>query len=181
MNKNDIENILHEPDGQELYAMATEVKQSYEHQHRPTEVDVEAQWKKFAATHQKTKRPNWRKVAATILLLIGLTALALTIPAIYLVKDATPEGNTMTGNTINAGQEVVKEAFVFDDVPLEQVLSEMADYYGAEVVFSDASRKEIRLYTQLDKHLSLQEAIALLNHLEHLKLRLEDGPKIVVE
>ena len=81
----------------------------------------------------------------------------------------------------------VSEPIVFDNVSLDEMLSQIAAYYQAEVSFQNESARQLRFYFVWKREDGLEHAIDKLNRFESLSLRLEEkngehlSSKIIVE
>ena len=72
------------------------------------------------------------------------------------------------------------EPVVFDNVPLERMLPEIAAYYHAEVSFQSDKARQLRFHFVWKPEDGLPHAIDKLNRFESLTVRL-DGNIIIVE
>ena len=135
------------------------------------EPDVEGEWEKFAADHYgednngKTNfslfalHSSLQKIAASfvgVLLVSGMAFAAIHIvrmvnnqkaesvqverPASYKPSTALP-ADTVKTDTTDTVQPVV-----FDNVPLEKMLTEIAAYYHAEVSFLNDDARQLRFH-----------------------------------
>ena len=68
----------------------------------------------------------------------------------------------------------------FDDVSLETMLGEMAEYYGVKIVFQNQEAKQLRFYYEWNSENSLQSVVDELNHSQQIILSL-DNEQLVVE
>ncbi len=147
------------------------------------EIDVEAQWQKFSARHLPHRHhmlPRW-VAAACICLVVGVT-LAVTLPRL---ADNKPQAQTMV-ETPALEKETMQEpqeetSFIFRNVTLLQVLDTLSAYYHVNVIYNNKEAVQLRLYTQIEKDLSLSEAVVLLNKLGGISLRIENEDTLIVE
>lgn len=179
MENKDIEKILDEQDGKELYETATEVKSAFAHTHH-VNVDVDKEWAKFAAKHQQG---NWfsrfRAVAACALLVIGI-AVAAVAPSFFPKSDAPAEAENAGGGA-DVAEMTEGNVMLFHDVTLDEILDKLSTLYDAEVICSNEEALQLRLYTQIDRNATLSEALDVLNHFEQVNLRLDEENRIIVE
>lgn len=147
------------------------------------EIDVEAQWQKFSARHLPHRHrmlPRW-VAAACICLVVGV-ALAVTLPRLSANKPQAPimaEAPALSEETL---QETIAEtSFVFHDVTLQQVLDTLSAYYHVNVIYINKEAAQLRLYTQIEKDLTLSGAVSLLNQLGGMSLRIENEDSLIVE
>ena len=182
INPQDMKDLLQEPDGKELYQMAAETKKAFAHE-QETEIDVEHEWNKFAARHTTPWYVRYRAIAACAALFVGVTIAAIVHITATPTKptqqseDGKPAPTEQTQQVGTSEQEM----FVFDNATLKTVLMNLAVHYNAEVEFRNSKSRNIRLHVQIDKGLSLQEAVELLNHFDKVNLKLTDNNTIIAE
>ena len=75
-------------------------------------------------------------------------------------------------------KEIVHKTF--DNVSLETMLGEMAEYYGVKIVFQNQEAKQLRFYYEWNSENSLQSVVDELNHSQQIILSL-DNEQLVVE
>ena len=98
-----------------------------------------------------------------------------------ITTDSTKTDTTMAIPT------AVSEPIVFDNVSLDEMLSQIAAYYQAEVSFQNESARQLRFYFVWKREDGLEHAIDKLNRFESLSVRLEEkngehlSSKIIVE
>ena len=74
-----------------------------------------------------------------------------------------------------------QESIVFDNQTLEEILSQMAHYYRAEVIFQSERIRQLRFHFVWRKGETLQQTVKRLNYFEHVDIKLQDGKLIVEE
>lgn len=185
MEEKDIQQIMQENDGQELLRMACDVRSALASQQN--QPDVDAEWKRFSQTHSRVSPLFiWRKyvaVAACIILVCGI-GIAAVLPSLRQQKaeSENPVLPSTEENTVGIEhQQTAQNAFTFQNATLEEVMQQLSVYYQAEVKYANPEKRSIRLHIQLDKSLSLAEAVQFLNHFEKVKLRLTDSRTVIVE
>jgi hypothetical protein len=95
-------------------------------------------------------------------------------PASYKPSTALPTDTVKTDTT------ATMQPVVFDNVPLEKMLPEIASYYDTEVSFRSEEARQLRFHFVWKREDGLGHAIEKLNRFESLNVRLEEG-KIIVE
>ena len=95
-------------------------------------------------------------------------------PVSYKPSTALPADTVKTDTTGTA------EPVVFDNVPLEKMLTEIAAYYHAEVSFLNDDARQLRFHFVWKHEDGLRHAIDKLNRFESLSVRLDEN-KIIVE
>jgi hypothetical protein len=63
----------------------------------------------------------------------------------------------------------------YDEATLEQILTDMADYYGLTLNWKSEEAKTLRLFYIWNKQQSAVEAIRSMNYFEHICLELSDS------
>ena len=98
-----------------------------------------------------------------------------SIPAKDVQKDTIRKDST-----IKATPNVALKPIVFDNVPLDDMLSKIAAYYQTEVSFQKEEARQLRFFFVWKPEDGLEHAIEKLNRFESLSLRMERN-KIIVE
>jgi ferric-dicitrate binding protein FerR (iron transport regulator) len=86
----------------------------------------------------------------------------------------------MKATDVLPADSVTEAAVEFDNIPLEQMLSEIASYYKAEVSFQNENARKLRFYFVWQRRQGLEQVVEDLNHFESLHLTLKDN-QIIVE
>ena len=145
--------------------------------------------------------PLWspmRKVAAVAAVLV---ASGITFAAIHLVTrshQASDNGNIElmashkdSVQQVSAPQksnieEKVDSAslaqipLVYENAELQNILTPIAEHFHLQVTYQNESARHIRLFLQLEKNMSLDDIIELLNHFEKVNIR-HEGQTLIVE
>ena len=141
--------------------------------------------------------PLWRKVAATAaiaLVLFGVSYAAVKTGFFGLQKQTTeetvavkPEAPAVTADETPEATEqatdtltVMAEPRLYDNVPLEQMLAELAAYYHVDVEYRSDDVRSLRLHYEWEPDYSLDMVVDMLSHFESLSIFREDG-KLIVE
>ena len=159
------------------------------------DVAVNEEWKKFvgeqAAEMDRPQRGMFFKVAASIvgiLLMAGVTFAAIQIVRTIVGPNNEPEvEQTVKTGTVQSTSEVderkdgknVGEPIVFDNVPLEKMLTQIAAYYGKEVEFRNDDARQLRFYFVWRKNETLDATLRRLNLFESITIELNDNKLIV--
>ena len=148
------------------------------------DVAVNEEWKKFVGEHtaemDRPQRGMFFKVAASI---VGILLMAgVTFAAIHIVRTIVGPNNEpeieQTVKTGNDGKNV-GEPIVFDNVPLEKMLTQIAAYYGKEVEFRNDDARQLRFYFVWKKNETLDATLRRLNLFESITIELNDNKLIV--
>ena len=97
-------------------------------------------------------------------------------------KDNEPTIEKNSQNTDGSNEEVpVKaEPRLYDNVPLEQILTELSAYYHVDVEYQSEDVRSLRLYYQWEPDYSLDKVVEMLSHFETFNIYLEND-KLIVE
>lgn len=168
------------------------------------EPNINKEWKQFLKEHYAPKRNNLRHlityfisrnaVAVLICAILSFTVIAATIGVKIITTGTDKRDNyeteitkTVPADTISKRDSTVTDTkpsvlshtFVFKNKSLENIISAIAGYYDATVVFNVDSTKDLRLYFNWDKSLPLEDVIAQLNSFERINITLNDKTIIV--
>ena len=155
-----------------------------------------------AETQQTAKLfPLWspmRKVAAVAAVLV---VSGITFAAIHLVTrshQASDNNNTeLVASQKNSIQQVsapqksnIEEKtdsaslaqlpLVYENAELQNILTPIAGHFHLQVTYQNESARHIRLFLQLEKNMSLDDIIELMNHFEKVNIR-HEGQTLIVE
>ena len=158
--------------------------------------------KQNAETQQTAKLlPLWspmRKVAAVAAVLV---VSGITFAAIHLVTrshQASDKNNTeLVASQKDSIQQVsapqksnIEEKtdsaslaqlpLVYENAELQNILTPIAGHFHLQVTYQNESARHIRLFLQLEKNMSLDDIIELMNHFEKVNIR-HEGQTLIVE
>ena len=170
---------------------------------------IDAEWEKLkeemnqnAETQQTAKLfPLWspmRKVAAVAAVLV---VSGITFAAIHLVtrshqasdkhntelvasrKDSiqqvsAPQKSNIEEKTDSAS--LAQLPLVYENAELQNILTPIAGHFHLQVTYQNESARHIRLFLQLEKNMSLDDIIELMNHFEKVNIR-HEGQTLIVE
>lgn len=69
---------------------------------------------------------------------------------------------------------------VYENAELQNILTPIAEHFHLQVTYQNESARHIRLFLQLEKNMSLDAIIELLNHFEKVNIR-HEGQTLIVE
>lgn len=69
---------------------------------------------------------------------------------------------------------------VYENAELQNILTPIAGHFHLQVTFQNESARHIRLFLQLEKNMSLDDIIELMNHFEKVNIR-HEGQTLIVE
>ncbi len=191
--------ILMDDECRELYAMMSKVKSTFDvDRHDQRGLDdafVKKEWETFQAHHQALAKvmPLWRKVAAAIVVAIAFCG--ITIAAVHhfnAAKQDTPtttvdnqqmiqnDNGHQTATAVNGDvAEAAQEPRLYDNVPLDEIISDMATRYGVQVEWQTEEARCLRLHYQWEPSYSLDKVVEMLNSFESFNIT-RDGDKLVI-
>ena len=182
-----LQTMLDDPEVRELMEATAQLKQAMMSNENDVN-NVDAEWQRFAQTHlteQKQER-SWLKIAATFIGILMMSGIAFAAIHLWnLTPDPSPKGERSEYNKVSdttrhssplplKGSEEV--ALVrYDEATLEQILKDMADYYGLTLNWKSEEAKTLRLFYIWNKQLSASESTEQLNNFERFHLELDDS------
>ena len=169
---------------------------------KQTEEQQKEEMSQNAETQQTAKLfPLWspmRKVAAVAAVLV---VSGITFAAIHLVtrshqpsdknntelvasrKDSiqqvsAPQKSNIEEKTDSAS--LAQLPLVYENAELQNILTPIAGHFHLQVTYQNESARHIRLFLQLEKNMSLDDIIELMNHFEKVNIR-HEGQTLIVE
>lgn len=166
------------------------------------EMKLKEEMNQNAETQQTAKSfPLWspmRKVAAVAAVLV---VSGITFAAIHLVtrshqpsdknntelvashKDSiqqvsAPQKSNIEEKTDSAS--LAQLPLVYENAELQNILIPIAGHFHLQVTYQNESARHIRLFLQLEKNMSLDDIIELMNHFEKVNIR-HEGQTLIVE
>lgn len=158
--------------------------------------------KQNAEKQQTAKQlPLWspmRKVAAVaaVLVVSGITFAAIhlvtrshqvsdknNIELVSSQKDSiqqfsAPQKSNIEEKTDSAS--LAQLPLVYENAELQNILTPIAGHFHLQVTYQNESARHIRLFLQLEKNMSLDDIIELVNHFEKVNIR-HEGQTLIVE
>ena len=182
----EIEDIInHDDDTREAYNLMVEAKRSSRRRKADAAVDVDGAWQRLEQQLQP-RLQNFRrmKIAASFIGVLFVSGIAFA--AIQLIRhtqqwspktdvvvnDATPINVAPTdtlGNDTLAMQPVV-----YDNIPLEKMLTEIAAHYDVKVTFLSSEARELRFRFVWNPQQGIDQVVSDLNQFSRLKVTLKD-------
>ena len=194
-----MDTVNHDDETREFYRSLTQVARARRNKRSNSlPMDVDKAWEQFEQTHLAPQKHGrlWQRVAATVLGVLMMSSIAWA--TVYTVrhftatdkskqtteKVATPPQTEADAVGTNLGvadtSAVVNEApVVFDNTPLEQMLSEIATYYGMTVEFHNENARNLRFHFVWDKGDGLEKVLEDMSHFESVTIEQTDNRLIV--
>lgn len=69
---------------------------------------------------------------------------------------------------------------IYENAELQNILTPIAGHFHLQVTYQNESARHIRLFLQLEKNMSLDDIIELMNHFEKVNIR-HEGQTLIVE
>ena len=192
-----VEEILQDEECRQTYFTMVEMRMAFDKEGALKNLDIDQEWQNLQRG-QKTSgsRFSWTKIAASFIGIVLLSGIAVAAIHTYssredskqIAVDTTFVSNTSTSNGQKIAEkqkddeEKLKKIIhkTFDNVPLSNMLEELAKYYGVTVVFRNDEAKLLRFYYEWNSEDDLSKVVDELNHSQQMNLSLEEG-KIIVE
>ena len=155
-----------------------------------------------AETQQTAKQfPLWspmRKVAAVAAVLV---VSGITFAAIHLVTRSHQPSDNSNTELVSSRKDSIQQVsapqksnieektdsaslaqlpLVYENAELQNILTPIAGHFHLQVTYQNESARHIRLFLQLEKNMSLDDIIELMNHFEKVNIR-HEGQTLIVE
>lgn len=155
-----------------------------------------------AETQQTAKSfPLWspmRKVAAVAAVLV---VSGITFAAIHLVTRSHQPSDNSNTELVSSRKDSIQQVsapqksnieektdsaslaqlpLVYENAELQNILTPIAGHFHLQVTYQNESARHIRLFLQLEKNMSLDDIIELMNHFEKVNIR-HEGQTLIVE
>ena len=155
-----------------------------------------------AETQQTAKLfPLWspmRKVAAVAAVLV---VSGITFAAIHLVTRSHQASDNSNTELVASRKDSIQQVsapqksnieektdsaslaqlpLVYENAELQNILTPIAGHFHLQVTYQNESARHIRLFLQLEKNMSLDDIIELMNHFEKVNIR-HEGQTLIVE
>ena len=155
-----------------------------------------------AETQQTAKLfPLWspmRKVAAVAAVLV---VSGITFAAIHLVTRSHQPSDKNNTELVTSHKDSIQQVsapqksnieekadsaslaqlpLVYENAELQNILTPIAGHFHLQVTYQNESARHIRLFLQLEKNMSLDDIIELMNHFKKVNIR-HEGQTLIVE
>ena len=189
----EIQDIINrDEDTREAYRMMVEAKRSSRKHQANKPIDVDAAWQKFNQIIQPQQHSfDWMKLAASfigVLLVSGIAFAAIQIvrytqqntPKTEEVINTPKPANVTPTDTLTTDTITVPHPIIYDNIPLEKMLPEIAAHYDANVMFVNDEARQLRFRFVWNPQKGIDQVVSDLNQFEHLIVTLKDN-QITVE
>lgn len=185
----ELQAMLKEDDLRESAALMARLKQAYIGK-ETEDIDVDAEWQRFASQKPKRRSWSWMQIAAAFIGLLMLSG--ITYAAIHIVSsnrsqqaetaaDTTAVAPTLpsTADSKLSVADSIPQTRIFENAPLDEMITEIAQYYNKVADIESEKAHELRLYYKWEPKDALEDVVADLNHFDHVSLAIEDDKLIV--
>ena len=139
-----------------------------------------------------------RKVAAVAAVLV---VSGITFAAIHLVTRSHQPSDNSNTELVSSHKDSIQQVsapqksnieektdsaslaqlpLVYENAELQNILTPIAGHFHLQVTYQNESARHIRLFLQLEKNMSLDDIIELMNHFEKVNIR-HEGQTLIVE
>ena len=184
----EIQNIINrDEDTRETYRLMVEAKRSSRQHQADKPVDVNAAWHKFnQVNNPKNHHSGWMKIAASfigVLLVSGIAFAAIQIvrytqqhtPKTEEVINTPKSANVTPADTLTTDTIATPQPIIYDNIPLEKMLPEIAAHYDAKVTFVNDEARQLRFYFMWHPQKGIEKVVSDLNQFERLNITLNDN------
>ena len=189
----EIQDIINrDEETRETYHLIVEAKYSSRHRQYQKSVDVDAAWQRFNQKLQpKQQGFSWMKIAASfigVLLVSGIAFAAIHIvrqyqkqesPQTEITENVTNPATTAPADTLTS-DTITVQPVIYDNIPLEKMLPEIAAHYNVEVIFANEEVRGLRFRFVWNPQQGIDNVICDLNQFERLTITRKDN-QITVE
>lgn len=190
-SEQELEQMLSDAEAQELMEATAQLKRAMKNdEFSISEQEIEDEWQAFAANHFAEQKPQrtWLKIAAMFIGVLFMTGIAFA--AIHIIKQNTGAQEMkqveqpviqqpVSTGTVNNDTIAQTEPVIFDNVTLDSIAKEIADYHHIEVDLQNELAKQLRFYFVWKQDDDLQEVVEKLNMFDHVDMTIENGKLIV--
>ena len=184
----EIQDIINrDEDTRETYRMMAEAKRSSRQHQANKPIDVDAAWQKFNQKIQPQQHSfGWMKIAASfigVLLVSGIAFAAIQI--VRYTQQHTPKteeviitpksANVTPADTLTTDTIATPQPIIYDNIPLEKMLPEIAAHYDAKVTFVNDEARQLRFYFMWHPQKGIEKVVSDLNQFERLNITLNDN------
>ena len=184
----EIQDIINrDEDTRETYRMMAEAKRSSRQHQANKPIDVDAAWQKFNQKIQPQQHSfGWMKIAASfigVLLVSGIAFAAIQIvrytqqhtPKTEEVINTPKSANVTPADTLTTDTIATPQPIIYDNIPLEKMLPEIAAHYNAKVTFVNDEARQLRFYFMWHPQKGIEKVVSDLNQFERLNITLNDN------
>lgn len=193
----EIHALFEDPDVRTLYKVMSKTADVLSEADIP---DVDSEWERLINEYNHTRRSAFRMIvslvrrnvaAAVIIAAVSVAVVATTIGAVYSIARTKIEqsqttsaedfaveevaGTEPAGTVQFSNQKASSGNIVFKNASLESILAEIAACHDVTVVYKNTETKNLNLYFNWNRQLSLEEVLGQLNNFNRIQITLADS------
>lgn len=188
--------ILENDECRELYTLMSKTQSAIDAaraEEKVTDEMIDAEWQQLAKPHLSPLAYRFSplyKIAALFIGVLMLTGITFAAISIARHNDGVEENpGDRTSDTVlqhNNGfvpvilPDTIPQVRIFENVPLDEVITEMASYYNKVADIQNEQTHELRLYYKWNRKDDIGSIVEDLNHFDHVNLTVE-GNKLTVK
>ena len=185
--------ILADDECRELYTLMSKTQSAVDAARANEEITdemLDAEWQQLVHSSLFTLHSSLYKIAAMFMAVLMLSGIAYA--AIHIISTSwnkeqkvnTEKVTKFQPSTLNSQQTetdsiAAPQPKLYDNVPLEQMLTELSAYYHIKVEYSNDDVRQLRLFYQWRPEYSIEKVVEMLNNFEMLQLQIENDTLIV--
>ena len=200
-NEQQWQEILADDECRELYSLMAKTRSAFTAEQADEQVTdemINEQWQRLETEYptRATIMPLWRKAAAAAI--VAVATIGIAVAAMHTGFFGLKQADNQTEQTTKQQQEQVApetsstiaeqpadtldaaQPQLFEEAPLEQVLTALAAHYGVEVEYRTDDVRSLRLFYQWEPEYTLDKVVEMLNNFEAFSIR-HEGNKLIVE
>ena len=197
----EIQDIINrDDDTRETYRLMVEAKRSSRQRQAAEPIDVDAAWQRLneelRMKNEESKKEeghssffilhsSLQKAAASfigVLLVSGIAFAAIQMvryaqqpaPKAEEVVSTPKPANITPADTLTTDTIAVQQPIVYDNIPLEKMLTEIAAHYDAKVAFANDDVRGLRFRFVWNPQKGIGQVVSDLNQFERLTVTLKD-------
>lgn len=188
--------ILLDDECRELYTLMSKTRSAIDAaraEEQITDQVIDDEWQRFCATtHQAARHTSqFRKIAASVIGVLIVSGIALA--AIHIARQHQEQKAAEVADTTAAANSspftlhpsltedtVAAQPVIYDNIPLEKMLPEIAAHYDVKVTFANEEVREFRFRFVWNPQQGIDQVVSDLNQFERLRVTLRDK-EITVE
>lgn len=155
-----------------------------------------------AETKQTAKQlPLWSPMRKVAVVAAVLVVSGITFAAIHLVTRSHQASDNSNTELVSSRKDSIQQVsapqksnieeksdsaslaqlpLVYENAELQNILTPIAGHFHLQITYQNESARHIRLFLQLEKNMSLDDIIELMNHFEKVNIR-HEGQTLIVE
>ena len=183
--------ILADDECRELYTLMSKTQSSIDAARADEEVTdemIDAEWQRLAKPH--SGMPTLLKMAAMFIGVLVLSGIAFA--AIHIINEHAggqedhgdrpiiQQEDRPTQSVSVISSDTIPQTRIFENVPLDEIVAEIALYYNKVADIQNEQAHELRLYYKWNRKDDIGDIIEDLNHFNHVNLAVE-GDRLIVK